>query len=95
MTLPIVIRPRAESDIQAIHHWYEAERAGLGEDFLQTLRLTGLSQNPEVCAIIHKNVRRAVLPRFPYVIFYIATRARIVVLAVMHASRNPAAWPRR
>ncbi|MBI4756879.1 MAG: hypothetical protein HY778_15970 [Betaproteobacteria bacterium] len=38
--------------------------------------------------------RRAVISRFPYLVFYLAEPARVVVLAVLHGSRSPDAWPR-
>jgi hypothetical protein len=40
-------------------------------------------------------VRRAVVSRFPYLIFYVARQTRIAVLAVLHHARNPAVWPKR
>jgi plasmid stabilization system protein ParE len=39
-------------------------------------------------------VRRAFVTKFPYLVFYIVDATRVVVLAVLHTSRDPAVWPR-
>ena len=40
-------------------------------------------------------VRRALIHRFPYCVFYIVIERKISVLAVMHAARNPEQWKAR
>ena len=40
-------------------------------------------------------VRRAVVSRFPYLVFYAVKAQRIDVLAVLHHARSPADWPSR
>ncbi len=57
-------------------------------------KLEALRSFPESFPVIYKNVRRAVVSRFPYAVFYVAEPA-VVVLAVLHTSRDPAIWPRR
>lgn len=39
--------------------------------------------------------RRAVVRRFPYVIFYDVEPERIVVYAVFHCSQDPSKWKAR
>ena len=97
MTRPVILRARAERDIQGVFEWYEAQQSGLGEEFLAHLRgtLESLREFPESGPVIYKNVRRAIVSKFPYFVFYIDTATRVVVLAVLHSSRNPAIWRRR
>ena len=85
------------SDIQSIFDWYESQEPDLGEEFLKSLRqrLEAIRSFPESCQIIYRDVRRAVVSRFPYLIFYVVQPTRVIVLAVLHQSRNPANWPRR
>jgi toxin ParE1/3/4 len=40
-------------------------------------------------------VRRALARRFPYAVFYLVERDRVVVLAVLHQAVDPARWPGR
>ena len=39
-------------------------------------------------------VHRALLPRFPYGLFYVVRHDLVYVLAVLHDARNPNQWPR-
>jgi putative addiction module component (TIGR02574 family) len=90
-----IIRPRAETDIQAAFDWYESEQPGLGEEFLTSLldRLETIRRFPESCPIVYRNIRRAV-SRFPYLVFYVVGPSQVSVLAVLYQSRNPADWLR-
>jgi plasmid stabilization system protein ParE len=97
MTRAVMLRPRAEDDIRAGYRWYKSQQSELGEEFLVHLRLAleRISEFPESSPIVHKSVRRALITKFPYLVFYVAEPGRVVVLAVLHTSRNPALWPRR
>jgi plasmid stabilization system protein ParE len=97
MTRRFILRPRAENDIQSAFEWYESQRAGLGEEFLTAVRekLEAVRDYPGANPIIYRDVRRAVVSRFPYLIFYVARPTQVAVLAVLHHARNPAVWPRR
>ena len=97
MTRQFILRPRAERDIQSAYEWYESQRAGLGNEFLAALRerLEAVRGHPESSAVVYRGIRRAVVSRFPYLIFDIVRPERVAVLAVLHHARNPAVWPRR
>lgn len=97
MTRRFILRLRAERDAQSIFEWYESRRPGLGNEFLASLRerLETVRDFPESCPVIYRGIRRAVVPRFPYVVFYVVQPTRVAVLAVLHQSRNPEIWPRR
>ena len=97
MTRQLVLRPRAERDIQSAFQSYELQRAGLGDEFLRALRarLDLISDFPESCPVLYRSIRRGVVSPFPYVVFYFAQPTRVVVLALLHQSRDPAIWPRR
>jgi plasmid stabilization system protein ParE len=45
--------------------------------------------------VVYEDVRRALVRRYPYAIFYVVEPARVVVMAVLHQRRDPARWPRR
>jgi len=44
-------------------------------------------------ARVHGEVRRAVVSRFPYAVFYRVEPKRVVVLAVLHMAGDPKLWP--
>jgi plasmid stabilization system protein ParE len=97
MTRTVILPARVERDIRGIREWYESQQLGLGEAFLRRLRetLELVRLRPESAPLIYKTVRRAIVSKFPYVVFYVAESTRVVVLAVLHSSRDPATWPRR
>jgi plasmid stabilization system protein ParE len=57
--------------------------------------LSSISRNPELHSAVHDEVRRALVRRFPYGVFYIVEQERIVVLAVFHGHRDPTELMRR
>lgn len=95
MTVSLVIRPEAEVDLERAYRWYESQSPGLGSRFLNSVdsALSLVQDNPLLFPEIYKHVRRALLRRFPYGVFYLSEDERIVILAVLHARRDPADWP--
>ena len=95
MTLPVVYRRRVQHDLTAAFDWYEEQRTRLGEEFLSAVQSTfrTIELYPEIFESIHGEVRRAIVPRFPFAVFYVAESRRTIVLRVLHTARNPALWP--
>lgn len=86
----LVVRPEAESDIDAAYLWYEEQRVGLGAEFLEEIEagLERVAANPVIYAHIEGPVRRALLHRFPFGLFYIESGDSISIIAVFHTSRD-------
>jgi plasmid stabilization system protein ParE len=97
MTRPLVFHPDVEDEVRDAYRWYESRQSGLGDDFLAALEVVyrRLETSPEIHQIIEQNVRRALLRRFPYAVYYIVYPDRVEVLAVQHCHRDPAAWQSR
>jgi plasmid stabilization system protein ParE len=93
----LVSEPQADLEIEAAFQWYEKEQPGLGLEFLGELRATynRIVEGPLKYQHLRSGVRRALLRRFPYAVYFAVEQSRIVVLAVLHASRDPAEWQRR
>lgn len=93
----VIIRPEAESDIADAYQWYESQRKGLGENFLLCIEeaLSRISRNPTIYSVIYEEVRRVLIHRFPFGLFFIVGETSISVLAVLHARRNPKEWKGR
>ena len=69
----------------------------MGLEFLRAADacLAGVQRNPSAFPKAHKEVRRALIRKFPYALFYIIGEDRIVVVACFHAKRDPIDWLRR
>ncbi len=97
MTLPVIYLPEARDDIDAAYLAYEARRVGLGDAFLDSLehRINQIKANPALYGLVNGDVRATTLRRFPYVIYYRAETAQIVVIAVLHGKRRSWIWQSR
>jgi plasmid stabilization system protein ParE len=95
MSLPVVYRRNVGRDMAGAVGWYEDQRAGLGEEFLSAVKASfdAIQEFPEMFARVHGELRRAVVSRFPYAVFYRIEPKRVVVLAVLHMARDPKLWP--
>jgi plasmid stabilization system protein ParE len=96
MGLPVVFRPRVKQDLRGAFEWYQEQRAGLGEDFLASVQaiFKTIGLHPELFAAVHGEIRRAILSRFPFAVFYLVESKRVVVLRILHTARNPELWPK-
>jgi plasmid stabilization system protein ParE len=52
-------------------------------------------RNPFQYSVVHGEKRRALLRRFPYALTYRASEDEVVILACLHARRDPKRWQRR
>ena len=97
MKYKLLVRPEAEADIEESFGWYEDEVLGLGQEFLQPLRTTIslVRTNPQLFPVIHRQIRRAIVKRFPHAFFFIIRDETIIVTACVHHKRDPKVWKRR
>jgi plasmid stabilization system protein ParE len=97
MSLPVLLRPAAEADVQTTHDDLERSRAGLGGRFVQQVRevLERIEAMPELYGVVWQDVRAARLRKFRHVVYYVVFDDRVEVLAVLHGSREASAWQSR
>jgi len=97
MTYKIKILEEAELDLDEAYQWYESQVNQLGSEFIRVVdnNLFLIQKNPLAYPIIHDNIRRKLLPRFPYGLFYLIQDDLIFVLACFHVKRDPQQWKRR
>jgi toxin ParE1/3/4 len=91
LTRPVLLRRAAELDLVAIEDWYETQRQGLGAEFREAVddMIARIAENPRVYPELYRESRRAVLRRFPYVLWYRLSGNTVVVLACVHGKRDP------
>ena len=97
MSRQITFTPSAAADIAAAFFWYERQKNGLGSEFEATLLavLDRVAEHPEGAPVIDQNLRRVLVPTFPYAVYYRFTDSAIDVRGCLHHRRNPRAWRRR
>ena len=97
MSLPLIITADAEEDLAEAKAWYERKRKGLAEEFLLCVEaaLDQIRRVPAAATEVYPGVRRVVVRRFPYGVFYRADPDQIAVLAVYHSKRDPRGWQSR
>lgn len=94
-----IILPSAKTDIKEAAVWYQKAREGLGKKFTTEIRnkVEIISRNPLIFAVRYKTVRTATLSNFPFLIHYQIDNhlKTILIIAVLHTSRNPEIWSER
>src|SRR5262245_27352230 len=97
----VVARPQAKDDILEAAEWYDGQRDGLGNEFIEEVLhvLRALESNPLLHCLRHptKNIRWRYPERFPYRVIYevIEDKHLVVVASVMHAARHDRVWRSR
>jgi len=92
----LISEPRVDLDVEAAFEWYENERPGLGLEFLDEVRTaySRIVDGPLKYQVLRSGIRRTLLKRFPYAVYFTIDGADIVIVAVLHAGRDPAEWQR-
>ena len=84
--------------------WFDNQSFGLGAEFRQEFEqsLESIGNVPESFARFEflrsrrwRNIRRAVMRRFSYVIVFDVRDAEVLIVAVYHARRRPNYWFKR
>ena len=95
---PVIIHSEAIAELDGAVYYYENQKVGLGLDFLAAVEqsLGKIEQNPNLGAVYKvMGLRRYVIQRFPFLIFYAELEEFIWVVAIAHGKRRPDYWRRR
>ncbi|HRC84122.1 MAG TPA: type II toxin-antitoxin system RelE/ParE family toxin [Thermoanaerobaculia bacterium] len=90
----LIYHPDAEHEVIEAARFYEQRMTGLGERFLEEFdaAIAEVRGAPERWPEIEHHVRRYVMSRFPYGIFYRCDGQHLRILVVKHHSRHPDYW---
>lgn len=91
MSYEVQVRRVEELDIVEAHVWYETQQIGLGAEFRLEISqvIDRLAATPLIYQIVHRDVRRAIVRRFPYLVWYRVNAETVIVLASTYAGRDP------
>ena len=54
-----------------------------------------IGRMPNMHGMVYEDIRRAVVKRYPYSVYYRPEPSRVVVLSVFHGKRDPRIWQSR
>ena len=91
------VRKTARAEIAAAFDWYLERSPAAAGRFLEAVdeALRLIEEVPERHPIIRGRLRRVLLRRFPYAIYYKVYQSTITVVGVIHGHRHPDTWLRR
>ena len=97
MEYELIIRPEAKADLLDTFQWYQDQASGLGHDFKTCVDevISKIHRNPQIYRKVFLDIRRAVIRRFPFGVFYTIEDQKIIVIGILHARRDPQSWKKR
>ena len=84
---------KARAELLEAAFWYDDQQPALGNEFLHEAEavFSRLAANPLQFPVSYKNLRRALLKRFPYAVYFeVNSDEAITVLAVLHQRQDRA-----
>jgi plasmid stabilization system protein ParE len=91
MDRTIRFHPEAEIEFREAILWYQNQQRGVELEFVRCIdeAVERIRRTPEHYPIVYKNLRRAVVRRFPFIIIFECLEKEIRVVAIFHSKRNP------
>jgi plasmid stabilization system protein ParE len=88
------VRKTARAEIGSAFTWYLERSAAAAARFLEAVdeAMRLIEEAPERHPIIHGRLRRVLLRRFPYGVYYKIYPSIISVVGVIHGHRHPDTW---
>jgi plasmid stabilization system protein ParE len=87
----LIILPYAEIDIKDTVSYYREINEGIDEIFIKTIDASfkEILKNPDAYPIAKFDIRKFVVDKFSFCIYYIDRYEALYILAVFHDKRNP------
>ena len=91
MKYQIIYHTDAQYEIIQAKKWYKEQQNGLEKRFVLSLKETinFILDNPLSFEIKYRNTRVAFTKTFPFGIHYLFDNNKIILLTIMHTSKNP------
>ena len=93
MGFEVLVRRKAQIDLDEVFVWYEEQKAGLGFEFLKEFENTvsKVRFNAQHASFIEADARSTSLKRIPYDVVYTIDEAKsqVRIIAIIHQNRDP------
>jgi toxin ParE1/3/4 len=89
-----VFHPEALTEYAEAVQYYLEQRVEVAQAFINAIEdaVYRIRESPTRYIVIDEDVRRCMTRKFPYGILYTIEQDYILILAVMHCSREPGYW---
>ena len=97
MTSRLLLEPEAEAEFLEATRWYAGRSPAIAVAFHDSVEATlgAVEEAPERFPIALRDIRKARVPRFPYVVYYVVLPDVVTVIAIIHGRRDPQRWQGR
>ncbi|MCD6048998.1 MAG: plasmid stabilization protein [Verrucomicrobia bacterium] len=95
--MKVGFHPEARQELGHSFRDYRSIRPELGYQFaVQVQRaIARIAENPPWFLEVEPGIRRCLVKQFPYALLFNITGESVLILAVMHCSREPGYWRHR
>ena len=92
-----IFHPEALTEYAEAVQYYAQIRTELAQAFINSIEevINLIRESPTRSSAIDEDVRRCLTRKFPYKILYTIEQDYILILAVMHSSKEPNYWKNR
>ena len=90
--MKVEYHPAVEAELREIQRYYEERSPGLGTQFIDEFerQVLAVAAAPERWIVVTADIRRCLMRRFPYIIYFRQVGAeRIRITMVKHQRRHP------
>ena len=94
---PHEFHPEALNEFEAAAQFYAERQPGLELRFISNVEaaIRRVGETPRAWRLFDGEVRRCLVQVFPYAILYSIEPEHVLIIAVMHCSREPGYWQTR
>jgi toxin ParE1/3/4 len=96
--VPLILTEKAQDDLDDAFQWYEDQEPGLGKEFIRCIdaKISELNRHPHHHQVVQNDrVRRALINRFPFSIYFVNEEELVTIFAILHQRRSPQFWKSR
>ena len=92
-----VFHPAALAEYAETVKYYSSQKTEIAQAFINSIEdvVYRIRESPTRYPEIDEDVRRCMAHKFPYAVLYIIEPDYLLILAVMHCSREPNYWKNR
>jgi len=93
----IELSNEAEEDFDDSYNYYAKENQKIADNFFKHIEMSfvQISKNWEVYSYAFGEIKKFVVKKYPFVIYYKVNKSTIQIIAIFHTSRNPEIWKER